>query len=364
MRRVLSLIVLSGVLATAAWAQRQMTVGQLETFITSSVRLKHPDNQVADTVKSLKLSEHLDARTVEKLQGLGAGPRTVAALRVLSSASVGLAAPPPPVPVAAPVTIPPPSAAEQQRILAEVTRNALDYTKSLPNFITTQITRRSVDPTSTERWQLEDTIQEQLSYVDGKENYKVILVNNLPVKDLTHTQLGGAISSGEFATMLDQIFQPHTQADFEWARWATLRGRRMHVFSFRVKQVNSEYSIHDGGSGRTIIAGYKGLIYADAETLMVMRIKMDCEGLQDFPINRVGLEMDYDNVEISGVKFVLPTCLPIRSLGLLMPAFVLMKRLRADAADEARVRRARPGMLLSRRRVRGPAIARRFVSRW
>jgi len=64
--------------------------------------------------------------------------------------------------------------------------------------------------------------------------------------------------------------------------------------------------LHDGGSGRTIIAGYKGLIYADAETLMVMRIKMDCEGLQDFPINRVGLEMDYDNVEISGVKFVLP----------------------------------------------------------
>ena len=297
---------LCGLLVPAAWAQSKMSVAQLETFITSSIRLKHPDQQVAATVKTLKLSEHLDAKTVEKLQGAGAGPRTVAALKELSAASVGQAAPPPPVPVVAAPTIPPPSAAEQRRILAEVTANALAYTKGLPNFITTQITRRSVAPPATDRWQLEDTIQEQLSYVEGKENYKVTLVNNLPVKDVTHMQLGGAISSGEFATMLDQIFQPKTQTDFEWTRWATLRGRRMHVFSFRVKQVNSEYSIHDGGSGRSIIAGYRGLIYADAETLMVMRIKMDCEGLQDFPITKVGLEMDYDNIEISDVKYVLP----------------------------------------------------------
>jgi len=306
MRRLWISLALFALLLPAAWAQRQMSVSQLEAFITSSVRLKHPDRQVADTVKSLKLSERLDSKAVERLQGLGAGPRTLAALKELSAATIGLAAPAPPVPVAAPPTIPPPSAEDQRRILAEITRNALDYTKGLPNFITTQITRRFVAPPATDRWQLEDTIQEQLSYVEGKESYKVVLVNNLPVKDVTHVQLGGAISSGEFATMLDQIFQPHTQADFEWTRWATLRGRRMHVFSFRVRQANSEYSIHDGGSGRTIIAGYRGLIYADADSLMVMRIKMDCEGLQDFPINRVGVEMDYDNIDISDVKYVLP----------------------------------------------------------
>jgi hypothetical protein len=219
---------------------------------------------------------------------------------------MGLPTPPPPVPVAAPVTIPPPDPAEQRRILAEVTRNALDYTKSLPNFITTQITRRFVAPPGTERWQMEDTIQEQLSYVDGAENYKVVLVNNLPVTNVTHRQLGGAVSSGEFATMLYQIFKPETQTEIDWTRWATLRGRRMHVFSFRVRQARSEYSIHDQTSGQSIIAGYRGLIYADAETLMVMRVKMDCEGLQNFPINRVGLELDYDTIEISEQRFVLP----------------------------------------------------------
>jgi hypothetical protein len=73
-----------------------------------------------------------------------------------------------------------------------------------------------------------------------------------------------------------------------------------------VRQANSDYSIYDGNSGRRIIAGYKGLIYADADTLMVMRIQMDCEGLQDFPINRVSLVLDYDNIEISDTKYVLP----------------------------------------------------------
>jgi hypothetical protein len=298
--------VLASFLVPMAWAQRTMTVAQLEQFITSSIRLKHPDRQVADTVRSLRLSERLDARTVENLQGLGAGPRTVAALKELSAASIGLPAPPPPVAVAAPVTIPPPSPEEQRRILAEITQNALDYTKGLPNFITTQITRRYVAPPATESWQLADTIQEQLSYVEGREDYKVILVNNLPVTNVAHHQLGGAVSSGEFATMLYQIFKPETETEFEWARWATLRGRRMHVYSFRVRQARSEYSIHDESSGRTMIAGYRGLIYADAETRMVMRIKMDCEGLQNFPISRVGLELDYDTVEISEQKFVLP----------------------------------------------------------
>lgn len=303
---LLCVMAAASVLAPLAWAQRTMTVAQLEQFITSSIRLKHPDRQVADTVRSLKLSERLDARTVENLQGLGAGPRTVAALKELSAATVGLPMPRPPAPVAAPVPIPPPPAEEQRRILAEVRENALAYTKSLPNFITIQITRRYVAPPATESWQLADTIQEQLSYVDGREDYKVVLVNNLPVTNLSHHQLGGAVSSGEFATMLYQIFKPETETEFEWARWATLRGRRMHVYSFRVRQARSEYSIHDEASGRTMIAGYRGLIYADAETRMVMRIKMDCEGLQDFPIQRVGLELDYDNVEIAGQQYVLP----------------------------------------------------------
>ena len=300
-------------MALAAYGQRQMSVPDLVTFIKSSIQLHNDDRAVADMVKRLKLTNRLDAGTVEDLQGLGAGPRTLAALRELITASASLpeaapVAPPPPQAV-----IPPPSPAELKQILAEITEKALDYTKSLPNFICAQVTTRSFDPSGTESWHQQDKIQEQLSYVDGKEDYKVVLVNNLPVANMKHSQLGGITSSGEFGTMLYQIFAPQTQTQFEWERWATLRGKRMYVFGFRVAQANSDYSIYHQPSGRTMVAGYHGLVYADAVTKQIMRIKMDCDGLEAFPINQVSLTLDYAPTKISEQTFVLPMAAEVRS---------------------------------------------------
>lgn len=304
---------LLALLAIPALAQRPMSVSQLETFVKSSIQLRQSDRQVADALKNFKLTERLDARKVEELQGLGAGQRTLEVLREWAEASKDLpeAAPPPPTVTAAP--IPPPSPEEQNAILAEVRQNALDYTKNLPNFICTQRTRRYVDPGGRGGWRVADVIQEQLSYVDQHENYKVTLINNLPVNNVAHEQLGGTTSSGEFGTMLYQIFKPETNTEFHWTRWATLRGRRMHVYEFTVRQRYSEYSVHDEESGRTMIAGYHGLIYADRDNKTVMRIKMDLDGMENFPINAVSLDLNYDFTDISGNQFVLPLRAEIQS---------------------------------------------------
>jgi len=320
----------------AAYGQRSMSVPDLVTFIKSSIQLHNDDRAVASTVRRLKLTNRLDAGTVEDLQGMGAGPQTLAALRALITASaslpVGVQAPAPPPQV----VIPPPGPEELKTILAEITQKALDYTKSLPNFICAQVTTRSFDPSGTESWHQADKIQEQLSYVDGKEDYKVVLVNNLPVANMKHEKLGGITSSGEFGTMLYQIFAPQTQTRFDWERWATLRGKRMYVFSFRVEQPNSDYSIYHQPSGRTIVAGYHGLIYADAETRQIMRIKMDCDGLEAFPINQVSLTLDYAPTLISEQSFVLPMAAEVRSregksLGKNVMQFSLYRKFGADA---------------------------------
>jgi hypothetical protein len=150
-----------------------------------------------------------------------------------------------------------------------------------------------------------DVIQEQLSFLDGKESYKVVLVNN-QITTRGHDQLGGATSSGEFGTRLFEIFRPESKTAFVWERWATLRGRRMHVIGFRVEQRNSEFGVYDEESGRHIIAGYHGDVYADAETKSVMRIQLSLGGLEDFPIRHIDQVLDYDFQEISGQRYVLP----------------------------------------------------------
>ena len=73
-------------------AQTKMSVEQLVSFLRSSIKLKQEDKQVADYVKKIKLSNRLDARTIEELQGEGLGPKTVQALSALREASAGLPA--------------------------------------------------------------------------------------------------------------------------------------------------------------------------------------------------------------------------------------------------------------------------------
>src|SRR5207245_3410040 len=143
-----------------------------------------------------------------ELQGEGIGPKTVQALRDLSEASASLpAAPPPAAPPPKPV-IPPPSAAEQKRVLAAATEYALNYTKKLPDFICSQVTRRYVDPTGKEVWRPQDTILERLSYFEQHEDYKVVMVNDRPT-DIAHEKLGGsATSSGEFGSIMKEVFDP------------------------------------------------------------------------------------------------------------------------------------------------------------
>ncbi len=234
-------------LVTAATliAQVTMTSAQVVSFVKSAIQQKNDDRKVADYLHKMALADKLDARTVEDLQGLGAGPKTVAALRELSEASANLPAAPPPQPKPAPVVLTPPDPDEQKKILSEITENAETYSESLPNYICTQVTQRNIDPTgSGDHWELVDKIQEQLTYFEHQEKYKVVMVNGKMTNNMEHDQLGGARSSGEFGTTLAEIFAPQTQTEFKWDRWTTLDGKRMYVFAYHVPQSRSNYTIY------------------------------------------------------------------------------------------------------------------------
>jgi len=296
-------------LAVSTLAQPSMTVQQLTEFVKSSVQMHEDDRKLADMVKKVRLTNQLDAHTVETLQTLGAGRQTMAALRTLvtDSASLPAAA----VPVAAPkVAVSPmaaPDAEQQKEILAAVTKNALNYSDSLPNFICLQVTQRYVDRSGGDHFVATDKIAERLSYFEHKEDYKVISVNDAPVTNRKHEQLGGATSSGEFGTMLREIFDRQSQTEFQWERWGKLRDHIMHVYSFRIRLENSQYHITAEDVKRTVTVGYHGLIYADRDSRAVMRITMQADDIPaDFPVRSASETLDYDTIAISGEKFLLP----------------------------------------------------------
>src|SRR6266404_4721851 len=313
MARIRKLCVLAA-MAAAAYAQMRMTAEQVVSFIKSSIQLKHDDRKVAEYVHKIKLSDKLEDRKVEELQGLGAGPKTIAALRELSTASSSLpATAPPPPPPPRPV-IPPPDSIEQKRILGEIIEGARNYSKNRPNYLCVQVTRRHYDPTASENWRLYDTVQEQVSYFDHKETYKVAMINGRAVANIDHHQLGGSTLSGDFGSIYSEIFAEETGTEFEWDHWATLRGRRMYVFSYHVPQSRSHFTISDE-TRRVVTAAYHGLIYADRDTKMVMRYKMECEGIPaDFSVRDVKLDVNYDFIKIADQEYVLPLKTDLKSV--------------------------------------------------
>ncbi len=292
-------------------AQGPMTVENLTSFIKSAAELKQQDRQVAAYLKTVKMSEHLDAATVEDMTRFRVGSNTMAALKALSEASKGLPEPKKPEPVAPTVPPPPPSAQEQAEVIERAREYALNYSKGLPDFICVQVTRRYLDPAGLEFWQLMDTITTRLSFFDQKEDYKVMFVNNRSV-DIPYERLGGVTSSSEFGTLLKKLFEKNTDAEFHWLRWATLRGRRMHVYSYSVTPERSEYTVSFQGNP-PIKPGYTGLVFVDRENLTIARIRLEPQTPTDYPIQQISLELDYDNVDIAGTPYLLPLKHTLRS---------------------------------------------------
>ncbi|MBZ5579122.1 MAG: hypothetical protein LAP40_21375 [Acidobacteriia bacterium] len=300
--------------ALAAGAQT-LSIRQLMIFLESSVRLKQTDKEVAGYLSHAKLNEKLDDRAIEQLESLGIGPKTLAALHALRDQSEGLQTASPIAPDAKPAPKPPPSSEEQAAIITDVRDYALNYSKSLPDYICTQVTRRYLAAApggryaarsggSDPSWQLQDTLTIRLSYFEQKEDYKLILVNNTLTQG-DYTKLSGTVATGDFGTMLRQIFEPATETHFEWSHWATMRGRLSYVFAYHVAGARSQWHISDREN--TIITAYQGLVYVDQQTREVLRITVVATDIPGaFPIHSAEDILDYDFQTLGDHEFLLP----------------------------------------------------------
>jgi hypothetical protein len=106
---------------------------------------------------------------------------------------------------------------------------------------------------------------------------------------------------------MQTIFDPVSQAEFNWDHWAKLRTRRMAVFNYFIDSAHSIWYLEDKGSEQRIKTAYKGLVYGDPSTGEIDRITFEAVDIpKSFPINKTSEVLDYDLVPISGQQFVLP----------------------------------------------------------
>lgn len=304
-------IILALLCVGLSMAQGGLTLQQLSQLIQSSIKqLKLSDKEVAGYLRKQKLSFSLSDVNIEELQGMGAGPQTVAALKELQKTSRGLPAPPAQVaetPKPAKPVEPPPPPEEQERIIEEARDNALEYTKRLPDFICLQWTRQYYDQGGRDAWTKYGEIKTRLSYFEQKEDYTVISVNE-QMTNKSYESLGGTIATGEFGSMLALLFAPESDAQFSWDHRGVLRGRNVYVFRAHIPRGRSQWRISYGPHHeQEVVAGYHGLVYIDKESLSILRLSMVTDDIPSgFPINEVRSALDYGYAKIADRDFLLP----------------------------------------------------------
>jgi VWFA-related protein len=206
-------------------------------------------------------------------------------------------------PSAKPAPAPP---ADQTRLLIETARKrALSYNDFLPNFMCTEVTRRSIDLHGDGRWKRQDSLVELLSYRNHAETRTTLEVNGR-TSDMDRQALKGTFSAGEFGGVLQAVFRDASKADFQWVETDSLSGAAVEVYSYHVDAANSTFSV-TGSNGNQVVVGFHGQVFIDADSSHTRRVTLVADGLPpDFPTQATSMAVDYDFVSINGLKYLMP----------------------------------------------------------
>ncbi len=111
------------------------------------------------------------------------------------------------------------------------------FSEKLPDYICKEFMTRYAGTSRPVNWQALDVVSMDIVYQDGRERYQNVAVNG----KATHKeieQIGGSWSTGEFATVLRDLFSPSTAGDFRFRRTSSAGGAAARVYDFEVRQTN------------------------------------------------------------------------------------------------------------------------------
>ncbi len=212
-----------------------------------------------------------------------------------------------------------PSPAEAAELLERTRKATLGATQQMPDYLVKQQIARSRAIGTTSNWNVYDRLSIAVSYRQNVgEQYKLLSVNGMPPNvdeqegSSYGEKIGGTTSSGEYVSMLVQLFEPATQAEFEAVDTDTLRSRRTVVYEYSVKRELSKQSLQFqagiNASPVGTIVGYRGRIWVDRDDNRVLRLEtISVEIPPDFPITAARSVIDYEWVAINEVSHLLPS---------------------------------------------------------
>jgi hypothetical protein len=175
-----------------------------------------------------------------------------------------------------------------------------EFTETLPSYVCQEFMARFINTSHTVNWQPQDVVSMEVVYENGKESYRNLAINNKPAKK-EMKDIGGAWSTGEFGTMLLDLFHPATQADFRYRRESTASGKASLVYDYTVEQPHSHWNII--AAAQSYQPAYRGSVWIDKRTYRVLRVEMLAYRFpEEFPYDKVESVAEYDYVRFGGER--------------------------------------------------------------
>ncbi len=281
------------------------TVNQVIALVRADLAAKKDDKQTARELGKLALGERLEPVVVEHLESEGAGPRTVEELEQLAVSTEDLAPPTPPPAFPHP---PVPTSEERSAAINRAGAYAHSYAVSLPDFICDETIVRYEDLRSKGVWEKRDTLGIRLNYEEQAENEHLVTYNGRPTTSSLKT-FGGAITQGEFGSLMIQILDPVTHGKFHWDHWTLLRNHPVAVYSYRIEARDSQYHLifGQGYDHEETTPAMEGFLYLDGETSDIVRILNHAADIPiTFAVRQAFTRLDYAAQDIGGKRYVLP----------------------------------------------------------
>jgi hypothetical protein len=205
-----------------------------------------------------------------------------------------------------------PPAAESAELLTKTRAATLEALDQMPDFVVKQVVSRAHARGTSQNWRTDDHLVVGVSYRPSEgEKYRLLSVNGVTGTDAQeksdYDQAGGASSTGEFVTVLKELFADASQTQFNPLDTDTLRGRRAIVYSYDIKKANSRWELKTASAA--VIAGQRGKVWVDRDKARVLRLEFEAYDVPaTFPLAAANVAIDYDWVTIpSQGEYLLPS---------------------------------------------------------
>jgi hypothetical protein len=328
---------------------RKMTVAQLQDVLTGLHNSKKSDEQVANELKQIELTEELTPAGMNSMVDLVNGPLSTEQMYVLEARSAMLVPPDTDLPKTAP-----PDAAAQQALLAKAQDYAAKTYPQLPRLTATRLAARFQDGVETIQtytganvhtsndtdplWQqqIHQYVRLMNTHTDTAEIDNGI--EKPGSKDTTPWGRNGFVNSMlPFLPLNLLISEAVSSGNPKFLRWETITGHQTAVFAFAVDKKKSHYAVNyccfpatfsvgnvlysgglahpvDNGNLSTVSdwkpfnakSGYHGELFLDPDSGVVLRTIVEAEFKPSDFVHYENIRIDYAPMPIGGNHLYVP----------------------------------------------------------